>query len=99
MKSFINRHAYALLIAGSLLDAGTTYYLISSGNGWELNPVMAFAFLHMGILPTLFFKMAITSEFGLAALSFESKALYRVAVVFVLVGLWNLGGITLSLII
>lgn len=98
MNQFLTRHAYGFLMAAGLLDVATTWYMVTAGGGWELNPLMAFAFINIGILPTMLVKLALTSEFGLSALHFESRAIYYVAVTFTLVGLWNLGWAIISLI-
>jgi hypothetical protein len=97
MRMFIAKHAYALLIAGSLLDAGTTWFLISSGNGWELNPIMAFYIAHLGITLAMVVKIGLTAAAGLA-LKYTPRALRLLAIAMVGVGIWNLVGVGMVLV-
>ena len=99
MTQLFARHTYSLLIAASLLDAGTTWYLIRISGGWELNPLMALGFAQVGILPTLLAKMALTSELGRILLVFSPSVLRICTTFFILAGLWNLGGIILGIVL
>ena len=98
IRQFINRNIYTLLIAGGVLDAVTTWVAINVMGGWEFNPIMAYGFLTMGMVPALLFKMAVTAEGGRILLTYAPNAVRLLTAGFWAVGMWNLTGIILTMV-
>jgi uncharacterized membrane protein len=99
LSGFINRNTYTLLILGGVLDAVTTWVAIHLLGGWEFNPVMAYGFLTMGMIPALLFKMAVTAEGGRVLLTYAPNAVRLLAAGFWAVGMWNLTGSILTILV
>ena len=93
MIAFYARHAYGLLMWGSLLDAVTTWVAIEWLGGRELAPLMAYCMVSMGVLPALAMKMGLTGVGGRVMLRYSPVGLRVLSAGVWVVGAWNLGGI------
>lgn len=73
----------------------TTWVSVGVMSGTEIAPVMAYAFMAMGIIPALFLKMAITAEGGRVLLQYSPSLVTVLALAFWIIGLSNLAGVGL----